>query len=386
MRILYAGTINVGIEKGDSLHFAHLAQALQRRGHDLTVLARGTQVHANFRHLDVHLAPQTTLPKIGPLINDLLLNVAIIKRLASRQFDILYQRGVPMINQFARGLKIPSLVEVNGVRVDELRLHSMGKIRLRYFQFRERQIVQNAQAICVTEGIREQLVKHYAMAPEQCLVIPNAANTHLFRPQPRRVCQQRVGLDPERYNVGFVGAFQHWVDFESLLHAVRILSDQNIPVHCTLVGDGPDYHKVAQRIGESGLNTRVRLVGRAPHETVPDWMCAFDVCVAPFTRARNELIGLSPLKLFEYLACQRPVVATALPGIAEVIEPAQAGLLYPVEDANALARQLLFLYQNPESRESYGKHGREYILKHHNWGRVAERIEAVMHDLLGRQI
>jgi glycosyltransferase involved in cell wall biosynthesis len=385
MRILYAGMINLAEEAGPSLHFSRLAQALQSRGHEVAVIARGDRVLASFSDLDVHLVGRIKVPQVATLVNDVVMFLVLARRLRSGQYDVLYQRGVPFANGWARRLKIPSLVEVNGVYVDELSLRGVGGFKLRAYQFRERQIVENAaKVICVTKGIQRQLVERYSVTHDQCLVLPNAADTSLFRPQPQLECQRRVGLCSDWYNIGFIGSFGYWVDFDSLLQATRILLDQHVPVHCTLVGDGPMRTTVEQQIDHLELHEAVDLVGRALHQDVPDWIGAFDVCIAPFLRARNETIGLSPLKLFEYMACQRPVVATALPGIIEAVESAQAGLLYPLEDQEKLAQHLYLLYENAELRQAFENHGREYVLKHHSWQGVAERIEAVMLDLLGK--
>jgi glycosyltransferase involved in cell wall biosynthesis len=385
VRILYAGMINLAEEAGPSLHFSHLAQALQSRGHEVAVVARGDRVLASFSDLDAHLVRRIKVPQVATLVNDVAMFLVLARRLRSGQYDVLYQRGVPFVNGWARRLKIPSLVEVNSMYVDELRMRGIREFKLRTYQCRERQIVENAsKVICVTKGIQEQLVKRYSVTTDQCLVLPNAANTSLLRPQPKLACQQRVGLSSDCYNIGFIGSFGYWVDLDSLLQATRILLDQRVPVHCTLIGYGPRRPAVEQQIDHLELHREVNLVGRVPHQDVPDWIGAFDVCVAPFLRARNETIGLSPLKLFEYMACQRPVVATALPGIIEPVEGARAGLLYPLEDQEKLAQQLYLLYEDVELRKSLENHGREYVLKHHSWQSVAERLETVLLALLGR--
>jgi glycosyltransferase involved in cell wall biosynthesis len=122
----------------------------------------------------------------------------------------------------------------------------------------------------------------------------------------------------------------------------------------------------------------VLFAGRQDQTDIPKWLSAFDAGIAPFKKARNETIGLSPLKLFEYMACERPIIATTLPGIIEPVEAAQSGRLYSIEDPGSMAQQFLWLYQNPDLRILMGKRGREYILKHHSWAVVAEKVEQIM--------
>jgi len=383
MKILYASTVNIGTKKGSSVHFLNLARALQSRGHEVVVVALGRPACGNANGLKVYSVPKIMASKATTLLTDLLLGLTIFRLTVTTRFDVLYHRGIALANRWACLFGIPSITEVNGIQVDEFRAAGMSELGLRLYRYREKQIVTNARrVICVTEGIRDQLVGRYAAPHDQCIVLPNAADTVLFRPRPKMKCQEQVGLIPENYNIGFVGAFQPWVDFDSLLRAVQILRNQNVPVRCTFLGDGDRYQEVKQQVKQHQLTERVQLIGYVPHKMVPCWIGAFDVCVAPFTRARNELIGLSPLKLFEYMACARPVVAAALPGTIEPVETAQSGLLYPVEDTNALAQCLLSLCRDVSLGEAMGARGREYVVKHHRWDSVAERIEAVILELL----
>ncbi len=386
MRILYASAVNIGTEKGSSVHFLNLAHALQSKGHEVIVVARGRPACGRANGLRVYSTPETPVPKAKTLLDDLLLILMIVRLTISTHFDILYHRDIPLANRWARLLGIPSIVEVDGIYVDELRAAGMTEPVLRLYRYREMQVVRGAhKIICVTEGIRDQLVSRYGVHRNRCIVVPNATNTELFRPRSKSECQRQVGLKPENYNIGFVGAFQPWVDFELLLTAIKSLRDQNIPVHLTLVGDGPKYEEVKQQVKRHGVTGSVQLTGHAPHKEVPCWIGAFDVTVAPFKRIRNERIGLSPLKLFEYMACARPVVATALPGITETIQAAQAGLLYPIGDTNMLTQHLLSLYHDVGLRETMGRRGREYVVKYHSWNSVAERVESIMLELRAKQ-
>jgi glycosyltransferase involved in cell wall biosynthesis len=379
MKILYAGTAKLGVDEGGTIHFLHLARALQARGHQLTIVARGARSLPHLAGLDIHPVPQVAVPRIGLLLDDISFWIAIGRLGLARRFDLVYHRGVPAANQWARYLGIPSIVEVNGIQVDELRARGMPESLLRLRRIRELSIVRGAtRVICVTEGIRDQLESRYQVPRERCTVVPNATDTEMFEPRNKIQCQQQVGLQPGIYHIGFVGSFQPWLDFESLFTAAKALTSWDVPIQLTLVGDGHAFGQAKQQVEAQGLSKVVRLAGRVPHEVVPCWIGAFDVCVAPFTRSRNERIGLSPLKLFEYLACARPVVATALPGVTETLKASQSGLTYEAGNGRELAEHLHVLYRESGLREVMGARGREYVVREHSWHRVAERTEAIM--------
>jgi glycosyltransferase involved in cell wall biosynthesis len=134
------------------------------------------------------------------------------------------------------------------------------------------------------------------------------------------------------------------------------------------------------------LSSFINLPGRVSHFEVPYWIGAFDVCVAPFFIGRNLKIGLSPLKLYEYLACARPVVATELPGITEAVLSSGAGLLYPPGDAVQLAQRFLYLHQFPERARELGLDGRQYVIEYHSWASVAKKTEQILFDLMDTNV
>ena len=112
--------------------------------------------------------------------------------------------------------------------------------------------------------------------------------------------------------------------------------------------------------------------GLVPHESVPDYLAAMDVAVVPY-RMTDDFF-FSPLKLFECMAVGVPTVAAALGQITEVIDDGETGWLYPAGDNDALADRIWTILRSPEMARTVGLAGREKILRHHTWRRVAERI------------
>jgi glycosyltransferase involved in cell wall biosynthesis len=278
-------------------------------------------------------------------------------------------------------LGIPAIAEVNGIQADEFSSAGMSRWGLLVHRLRERATVRSAdRLICVTEGIQKRLVQYYGVEPERCRVVPNATDVEHFRPLPKPVCQKRVGLVGKDFNIGFVGSFQPWVDFDTLLDATGVLQSFDVPVRVTLVGDGITERDIRHGIEKRGISSAVRLMGRVPHSEVPTWIGSFDVCVEPSGQAYVQEIGKSSMKLFEYMACARPVVATALPSVQQTIEEAQCGLLYCPGDYGGLADHLRHLFENPEEKDRMGMRGRAYAVQNHSWARVAQRIEAVMEE------
>jgi glycosyltransferase involved in cell wall biosynthesis len=114
-----------------------------------------------------------------------------------------------------------------------------------------------------------------------------------------------------------------------------------------------------------------------PYDRVPVYINASDVCAAPFILARNAKIGLSPLKLYEYMACGKPVVASDISGVADALEASKGGLPVPSENPEALAEAISKLLENPELRADMGSKGLSYVTENYSWYSVAKQVDGV---------
>jgi glycosyltransferase involved in cell wall biosynthesis len=126
------------------------------------------------------------------------------------------------------------------------------------------------------------------------------------------------------------------------------------------------------QIKDLGSEERVVLTGRMAHGKIPQFISASDVCVAPFTREVNENIDLSPMKLFEYLAVARPVVASDIGGLDRYAENIPSLYLVKIEDDEAFALKIIELLENPNEEKS--NIGADVIRNQYTWQQAATKI------------
>ncbi len=171
--------------------------------------------------------------------------------------------------------------------------------------------------------------------PARVFVVYNGVDHNTFRPRPRESACRELGLDPRARRLLFVGNLVEIKGLPDLLEAIPILARTHAaPLELVLVGDGPFEPAARARAGALGIGSQVRFAGRHPHERVALWLAASDALVLP---SLNE--GL-PAVVLEALACGRPVVATAVGGVAEVHPGESAGALVPPHGSAALAAAL----------------------------------------------
>jgi glycosyltransferase involved in cell wall biosynthesis len=198
-------------------------------------------------------------------------------------------------------------------------------------------------------------------------VIPNAANTDLFMPS----AQTQIDA-PRRYAL-FFGALSAWQGIDTLIEAVRQPSwPQEIKL--VIAGDGAEREKLKSVTGDL-----IVYLGTVPYRSMPGLIAHALAGLIPKTDiAGHSATGLSPLKLYETLACGTPVIVSDFPGMADLVRESGAGLAVEPCNPAALAEAVAYLYRNPEVREKMGTLGRTAVVGKHSWDCRAEATYDVL--------
>jgi len=382
MKILYISPIKATGKKGDSTHFLEVGTNLQKFGNNILVICRGGRDKP--RNLKVKYVPNVEIRNLITLITDFFLSVYLIFHLLIFKPDVVYYRGVTLGGIISRMFKVPSVAEADGIYPDEIKME-----RPRFFKFvgcilnlRERMIYFLAtRIICVTRGIKRELVRNYGVKSEISKVIPNGANTNLFKPMDKIACRRKLGLKEDYFYVGFVGSFQPWQGLETLVKAMKEVKEKGCDrIRCVLVGDGDWMGYLKEIVSRYDLQKEIIFTGGINYEEVAAFINGFDVCLAPFKRERNAKIGLSPLKLYEYLACARPVIASRIEGVGEVIEDGNCGYLFEPDDVEDLVLRITESYKERNRLPKLGSNGRTLVERRFSWEKIAGRVESLLRE------
>jgi glycosyltransferase involved in cell wall biosynthesis len=184
----------------------------------------------------------------------------------------------------------------------------------------------------VSEDLGRVAARDYGADPARIRAIPNGCDATIFHPQDRAAARAALGLDADAEWVVYVGRLVPEKGLRELLDAAAALAPQRPRLRIALVGDGPMHAELESRIAADPA-LRVTMPGaQGPHE-VARWMAAADLVTLPSYSEGH------PNVLVEALACGRPVVATPVGGIPEVVDE-DCGLLVPARDPAALAEGL----------------------------------------------
>lgn len=305
--------------------------------------------------------------------------------------DIVYERngiynaGLAMAS---RRLNIPYVIFFEADQLMELDI--MGKPITGLLRRRAEQILRyNLKTadciICVSNEGKEHLEAKWQIPSHKMVVFPNAVDVDKFKPDANAgaVIRSMLKMDANPVIV-FLGNFFAWHDVTTLLYAFAVVLKAHPVARLILVGDG-EYRSAMEKCSSKlGLSHAVVFTGMVAPAEVPNYVAAADITVVPYPPMRQKM-WLSPLKLFEYMASEKAVVASTIGQISQVIRDRENGLLVPPGDSSALASAFDTLLSNKSLRDALGKQARRDAELKYSWDTYVARLERLMHSVIAHK-
>jgi glycosyltransferase involved in cell wall biosynthesis len=383
-RMLYLRSqLWLGLAGGGSVaHTAGVIGGLEQAGVEVQVVSSDWLAGVNAATRIV--APETWFD--GPLreLEDVAYNVAFFVAAwqAARRArpQVIYQRHTAFNCAGAvlsRVLRLPLVLEFNSSELWKGRY--WGGLHFRTMAGLVERINLRAadRIVVVSEVLRTQLVQQ-GVVTDKILVNPNAVDPDVFGPRADgsgTALRQRLGFSDVETVIGFSGTFGMWHGIPTLAAALPLVVAARPNARWLLIGDGALRALVDQAIAAHGLQERVVLTGLVPHGEMPAYLAACDVLVSPHGRQADggEFFG-SPTKLFEYMAGGRPIVASAVGQIADVLEHERTALLVQPDDAVGLCEAVVRLIDDADLRARLARQVRQAAVERHTWRQNAERL------------
>lgn len=206
---------------------------------------------------------------------------------------------------------------------------------------------------------------------EKIMVFPSGTDTDLFRPMEKEVSCHELNLDPSYYYIGFIGSFLAYQGVDTLIEAAPLVLEKIPHARFLLVGDGPMREEWEKTIQIKGLQNHFIFTGHVPYRQVPTYIGAMDVCVAPHHRETNQA---SPVKLFDYMASGRPIVASDIDVVREIIADSGCAILTAPDKSEDLAGGILSLLEDRRLRLDMAERGRKYAIEHYDRKKLTKHL------------
>jgi glycosyltransferase involved in cell wall biosynthesis len=378
--------LNMG---GPALHVAYLTAGLRERGYDTTLvagsLARGEDSMAFVAdELGVNVVRIDELGReISPL-RDVIATIRLARLIRRERPQILHTHTakagtVGRVAALLAGSRRPPIV------VHTFHGHVLhgyfGPVRSLLFRALERWLAARTTAlVAVSPQVRDDLVA-LRVAPRERFVVVRLgielAERVAAEKDGRLDSRRHLGIPPDRFAVGWIGRMTAVKRTDDVLRAFKELRDGGVDACLCMVGDGPDRESLERRAHELGVVRDTLFLGY--QEDVAPYYAAFDALVLP---SGNE--G-TPVSAIEALAAGRPVVATRVGGVPDVVRDGEDGFLVEPGATDELAERLARLACDPELRRRMGDAGRARVLPRYAVDRLVDDIDRLYRALLSAE-
>lgn len=383
MNILVFCDEELGIAGGGSRQVVQFVRALAARGHKMRMVAprpaigmKDDAALAGARGLWVWVP---RVPVIRPWAYLIGSAIVLFRTMWREKPDVMLWFDSPgqIAPLICAGLmRCPYVLFVNGLPGEELTGLGGWKPIRNAIQWTLRVAVQQSQAVVsVCREIPLWMQREWGITADHCQVIRNGVDPSACLPRQKEDARHRLGLSPDGQYIGFVGGFFPWHGLDTLVEAMTVICRECPTAKLLLVGDGHTRPALQALVRQRGLEDAVSFVGRVGFEEVSWWIGASDVCVVLHRPVR--FYPGDSMKLWEYLACARPVIATTGEGYGDLVEKLGAGLSVKGDDPVALAEGVLHILHNPALAGRMGQAGRDAVVRSHTWDARALELEHV---------
>jgi glycosyltransferase involved in cell wall biosynthesis len=390
-RMLYLRpTVGSGASFGGSVTHAHeLIRAFGELGVDVVPLTTDDAIVATAED-DPDPPCHWKLLKIGTSLNALPASAAVADDLAlvrggiRTHPDVIYQRHARFSlcgAVLARVMRRPLFLEYNGSEVFTGKYWHTTPLKRQLARCESAVLSTASRIFVVSEVDRRDLIRRRIPA-ERIVLNPNGVAPDRFATGGGPAVRRDLALSSEDVVVGFVGTFGPWHGAPLLARAFARLCRDMPQLRMLFVGDGPELDQTREELHTGGGEGAARFVGRVRPPDVPRYLDACDILVAPHVPLPDgiEFFG-SPTKLFEYMAAGKPIVASRLGQIGDVLEHGRTALLVEPGDEVGLSEAMSKLANAPELRAQLGVAARECARGRYTWAASAMRVVEAYEEL-----
>ena len=227
--------------------------------------------------------------------------------------------------------------------------------------------------ITVSEALRRQLVELRPRVADKTVTIPNGIDTRQ-EPVDQVVAREALELDPEKPLVGMVARLAPAKGIAQFLRCCQLISQRRPDAHFVLAGGGPLWEEAQADREKLGLADRLHLLGEVA--STREVVAALDVLVVASTSEGSSVVAM------EAMSQGKPVVATRVGGLPEVVCDGETGLLAAADDPAELARGVLALLDDPDLGRRMGERGRRRVKEFFDVREMVARVKEVYADLV----
>ena len=371
---------------GASVKIWDLAKNLQSYGNEVTLFLPKYKFDTSDIEFKVIEVPFIDFPVVRNISFNIALLYILITKFFSKKGDILYVRRmtsiIPLI--YAKIFNIAFFYEINDDPYNLLYNHGF-EVKFKAKALLSTKIDELNLKLCdmafiISSNLLDRITKKNPKIKTKKLVVtPSGTNTQLFYPRNKLECRFFLNLDLKSKYIGFVGSLLKHQGVNKLIQAAPKILNSSSDCKFIIIGEGPMKEKWITMVQHQGLTSSFLFTGQIKYEDVAIWLGAMDICVAPFLKEA----GLrSPVKLFDYMACGKPVVASKIPGSTCMFEDSGAVKLIKPEEPEILADAIIDLIADDKKAQNMGERGLKIAAEKYDRKLIAQKISELARRIL----
>jgi glycosyltransferase involved in cell wall biosynthesis len=298
-------------------------------------------------------------------------------------YDVVHYRNIwdgLFVAQNKKRFGYKTLFEVNGLPSIELKYHYPGIENNLLTKIKEQElaVLHISDAVTCPSNVTREYIASLGLSRKLVTVIPNGVSPSDFPPSPLLAREGRVPV------LLYIGTLADWQGLEVVIKALpKILESQSVRLQ--IVGRGRSRQRkfLEKQIHKLGIEAHVTIQPAVPHHEVPALIAESDICIAPLgLNDRNVTQGACPIKVLEYMASSRPLIASNMPIVRELVREDVDALLFSPNDPDDLARQVVTLLNDFELSKQLSDSATERALSKFTWHESQKKLLKVYDKLL----
>lgn len=376
LRVLHVLHVSQPLVCGYSIRSEKILESQRRAGLKICVVTSAQQPSPN-EEMDVGDTHYWRTPSTGTSrspVRELRLMNGLFRRLreASEQFrpHLIHAHSPILVGipawRVARARRIPFVYEVRDLwenaSVDRGKF-AYGSLPYRIAHQLETTLVRRADAVVtICDALQRNLE---ARRGAEVTIVPNGVDTLRFSPMDPLPEWRKQWNDGRQPTLAYIGSFQPYEGLDVLLRAMKTLRER-LNARLLIAGDGPERRRLTDLSRQLGVDAAVLFTGHLPHERVCEIYSAADLLVYPRVETMTTRLT-TPLKPLEAMSMARPVLASDLPPMREIVQDGVTGLLFRPGDPDHLATTAIDLLTKPDYRRALAGNARDYVSQTRTW-------------------
>lgn len=376
----------------------HLAELFSLKGHtvividcpqpDMKNLSEGFQTttlqkyHRIYEDASIMMVrpPSLRMKGLNRFTYFIIFEKILRKIIVDNKIDIILLYGIATNGiqtlKIAKEMKIPVIFRALDVAHGLVRIPILRQLVKKY----EKRIMSNVELVLTTTPKLARYAIEMGAKQETTEYFPYGINAQHFKPMIKDLkLAQKIGISEKDSVIVFVGTIYDFAGLEGIISKFKILKQKMPNIKFLIVGGGPYYNKIRSLIQENRFESDILLTGFKPQNEIPKYISLADICINPFV-INYVTDSIVPAKIFEYMACQKPVISTPLKGTVELLPNENFGIVYATSDI--FVEKLIELLSDKEKLVDLGKKGYAYVKRNYDWDSLSNKLIQKFENLI----